>query len=355
MTRIFIAAIALAALLALTGADRPKEGRIKVTVSLDSMKAGEVMYLMINRERKERIAGAYPQNGQYSFSVKTETPALFHLELSNGAVPARFFAADGDELRITGNRRNLFTVAVAGSALNDQYRQYEARVKKEHDALAANNPNNLAYDPTPAALDFIKQHPGSPVAAYLLFRGIPPARISGSELQQLWNGLRPEVREGLYGRIVAGRIAIAKSTDIGRPFIEVALPDTSGRNTRLSDYVKQGYVLVDFWASWCIPCRGENRYMKAACEKYRNRGFSVFSISLDNKKEPWTAAIRRDTLAWVHVSDLKYWDCAPAKSYGVIAVPANVLVAPNGDIVARNLRGQALLDTLAHIYGAAAH
>lgn len=109
-------------------------------------------------------------------------------------------------------------------------------------------------------------------------------------------------------------------------------------------------VLVDFWASWCGPCRKENPNVLKAYNKYKSQGFSIFGVSLDRNKEAWINAIAKDSLTWVNVSDLNFWDSAPAKLYNVSKIPSNVLIDPSGKIAARNLRGEDLVKKLAEIY-----
>jgi thiol-disulfide isomerase/thioredoxin len=144
--------------------------------------------------------------------------------------------------------------------------------------------------------------------------------------------------------------ANAKATplSVGQPAPEIALNDPSDKNITLSS-LKGKYVLVDFWASWCGPCRAENPNVVAAYEKYKKKNFTVLGVSLDDNKANWLDAIKSDKLNWQHISDLKKWESTVVSTYQIEGIPFNVLVDPNGIIIAKELRGQALQDTLASI------
>ncbi|MDD7317499.1 MAG: TlpA disulfide reductase family protein [Prevotella sp.] len=137
----------------------------------------------------------------------------------------------------------------------------------------------------------------------------------------------------------------------GIQYTDLTMPDMNGKKRSLSEWCAKGnYVLVDFWASWCRPCREEMPNVVEAYNRYHDKGFDVVGVSFDNNKEAWTKAVSDLGLSWHHISDLKGWECAAAPVYGIQSIPANILVDPNGKIVAADLRAESLLEKLAEIY-----
>lgn len=173
-------------------------------------------------------------------------------------------------------------------------------------------------------------------------------RAPMSEVESLFNSLGEKVRNTTPGKEMKSRIVATHTIQVGLAAPDFEQPDVNGKAVKLSDF-RGKYVLVDFWASWCHPCREENPNLKKAYGALKDKGLEVLAVSLDDKqtRNAWIKAIETDGLPWVHVSDLKGWQNQVAVLYGIRAVPQNYLVDPEGKIVAQNLRGPELTSRLA--------
>jgi peroxiredoxin len=190
------------------------------------------------------------------------------------------------------------------------------------------------------AISFSKKHNNSVIAPYLGMMYLAEEGKQG-QLKNLYDTLTVAVKASFFGKKVGDIVRASEGSSVGAKAVDFTLPDVNGKPVSLSSY-KGKYVLIDFWASWCGPCRQENPNVVKAYNSFKSKGFDVLGVSLDRDKDDWTKAIEKDNLTWTHESDLKYWDNEVAKLYGVQAIPANFLLDKDGNIIGKNLRGEAL-------------
>ncbi|RYY65056.1 MAG: AhpC/TSA family protein [Chitinophagaceae bacterium] len=169
-------------------------------------------------------------------------------------------------------------------------------------------------------------------------------------LDQRFRRLDSNVQHSAIGRNLSAYIAQNLVGTVGSEAIEFTQADTTGKPVALSS-LRGKYVLLDFWASWCRPCRAENPNVVRAYQKFQNKNFTILGVSLDQNKDAWINAIHNDGLTWTHVSDLQQWNNAVARLYGVQGIPQNFLIDPNGRIVGKNLRGEELERKLCELLG----
>ncbi|QJB33430.1 redoxin domain-containing protein [Chitinophaga oryzae] len=244
-------------------------------------------------------------------------------------------------------QEQLKDVNEKGTALQQQYRELaknkdEEGIKKLESAFDA-----LDAEEKKIENEFFTKNAGSPIALYVLNQ-VAGYDIKPEQVTPLYKKLSKEAKNSPSGKEFAKRLESARKTAVGQSALEFAQADANGKNISLSSF-RGKYVLVDFWASWCGPCRAENPNVVKAYGKFKDKGFEILGVSLDDKKDKWLAAVEADKLTWAHVSDLKGWKNAAAELYGVRAIPQNVLIDPKGKIVAKNLRGEDLEKKLAEV------
>lgn len=321
-------------------------------------------------------------DGKYSFSGKTAEPLMVTIFVRykndvDGKPIKMFQPRDYASVFVTpGNVQvnsvdSFSNIKVKGSKAHEAYLALTEKTKPVNDKMqAASKDYSAAYkakdsaamktlDATFDALDaemkgvykaYLAANNNSPIAMYALGQ-MAGWDINPEVVEPIYNGLSDAARATPSGKAFAVKIETAKKTSVGAMAMDFTQNDTLDVPVSLSSF-KGKYVLIDFWASWCGPCRQENPNVVKAFQAYNAKGFTVLGVSLDQPgaKDKWIKAIHDDKLTWTHVSDLKYWDNQVAKQYGIQAIPQNFLVDPAGKIVAKNIRGEELANKLASIF-----
>lgn len=309
------------------------------------------------------------QGNSFSFSGSVRQPVKANLSAIDASGQENsslevYLSSEPIKLKATGD---LNTVEYSGSAINQEYQHYLAALKEASDEIKEVNKKWQALDEEgkekfsyerrerlrtagelqrKLMLEYIEKHPESYFSLTALYN-LNRQNVDVKTAVPLFDNLAQNLQSSYLGKSLKERIDRAAKTEIGVMAPDFTQDDPDGNAISLSDFRGQ-YVLIDFWASWCGPCRAENPNLKKAYEQFKDRGFTVLGVSLDNpgKKQAWLDAIEKDGLPWKQVSDLKGWGNEAAQLYSVSGIPASFLVDPEGKIIAKSLRGERLFEVL---------
>ncbi|WP_339885330.1 TlpA disulfide reductase family protein [Polaribacter vadi] len=354
--------------------NQPKENTYLINGKMESLEPGSIAVLTYKQNDSTITDTASIEDGVFTFIGKVNHPANATISVRHGkAFPEKYgerdiynFFIENSTMQLSAS--NLIKEAnIKGSVLTDESIEIESQISPLTDEIIAlfkrmdnrsKEEKLITYDTIQIYVDsikvvahkFITTHPNSYVALQRFSRHEMPKNFDPVTADKEFNELFDEnLRQTPTGKAIANRIAIAKKSQIGIKAINFSQTTVDGKDFKLSS-LRGKYVLIDFWAAWCKPCRAENPFVLKAYNKYKDQNFEIVGVSLDADQKSWEKAIQKDGLPWIHVSDLKHWKNEVAIQYGVSSVPANYLINPEGVIIAKNLRGEALTEKLSEIF-----
>lgn len=317
-----------------------------------------------NLQGDQVLATAKAANGVFTLKGSVNEPGLYMLHV--GGDQPQYIFLENAQIKVSGSKANLASIKVDGSASHQEFMKFQqvfnpifgelTNLSNQIQQAEGDKRNQLIgqYQDVVKKLNaevynFVSANKKSYVSPFLLFNTAQVAE-SPTELERRYMLLDESIRNSETGKNLGNYINYMKVGSIGSKAMDFTQADPDGKPVSLSSF--QGkYVLVDFWASWCRPCRVENPNVVKAFNKFKDKNFTVLGVSLDSNKEAWLKAIEADNLKWPHVSDLKQWNNEVAVMYHVTSIPQNFLVGPDGTIVAKDLRGEDLEKKLCELLG----
>ncbi len=333
----------------------------KVTGTVEGMPDGKAIIATVNGSSLDTLAKADVKNGSFEFTGNVSEPTGAYIMVigQRGAIP---FMLENANITVNAGQAGLTVTGSEGQKIYDQFmaintttQQEAMKLQQEYQAANGDQAKMQAVQEAYAKLmtdaqaketELIKANPDSYVSTFVIVSSM--GQMEYEQLKERYNLLGEKAKASAQGKAIAAQIAKLESTAIGQIAPNFTITTPEGESISLYD-IKGKVKLIDFWASWCGPCRGENPHVVEIYKEYHPKGLEIFGVSLDNNKEAWVKAIADDGLVWKHGSDLKGWQSAPAQLYSVSGIPHTVLLDENNKIIAKNLRGDELKQKIAEL------
>jgi len=325
---------------------------------------GNMVYLQkIEGREFVNVDSTELKENSFKFSDTLEIPDLYFIRIGQSE-PIQLFLENSD-IEVKANLDSMDKAEIIGSASHDLFKKFNAEMLpfqvmmdnlyrkadslKAIDAItpAVEQQLDQEYDAIDSKQNafvnkFVTENPKSVVSAFITARFLAPS-LEFLELEKIVTTFDESIAKSQYVIKLKAKVETMRKTAVGQPYIDFTLSDPSGNKIALSSLVDgKTVVMIDFWASWCSPCRKENPNVVAIYKDLKDKGFQIIGVSLDKTMEAWVNGIKEDGITYPQVSDLLYWDCAVAKLYAVNGIPHTVLIGKDGKIAAKNLRGDEL-------------
>ena len=346
--------------------------KFKLNGSFENRKEGKMILTYNSVLLGHQVSDTVPIiNGKFVFTGDIPEPIISHIKI-DGNKSGVYMHIENAEMTLKCASDTLSKAKITGSPINDDIERYYLERKKiMNEFYKKNNFDSLqkiykqkgdveikklldelkskaSLESEKINLDFVKQNP----ASYYSIELVQKLSVgkSSEQIENLLKLLDPKFNDSQSVKDLRAKAEAQKSFGIGMIVPDFTMNDPQGNPIKFSEvYAKNKYTLLDFWASWCGPCRKENPNVVAVFNSYKDKGFGVFGVSLDKDLKSWKKAIEKDQLNWPHVSDLKYWKNEVALLYSVSSVPFNFLIDSNGKIIDRNLREAKLREKISEL------
>ena len=303
-----------------------------IQANIEGIEKGKVWLAKLDLKTNERIYvdSAKIKNGMFDFKGKVESPYLHTIFINNDSNKIHLFL-ENSIINISANIHQLDNAQVSGSKEDSLFRSYEL---------------DDIFDRT-KGMDIMLNYPAYSFSAFTAYYQFQIHNIQADTLEHIMDSFTESAKQTVYYHHLRKLYQTLKRVAISQPAPSFTIPDVNGRPIQLADF-KGKYLLIDFWASWCAPCREANPLLVEAYEHFKDKNFTIVSISVDDNKDRWLEAIHKDQLSWTNVSHLKGWD-EVTDLYGVKAVPQNFLLDPKGIILDKNIEPENLIATFIKI------